>query len=264
MTDQLRILRQTTAMCLAELRAVYTWRTWLFGWLLRVIAQVAFYTLVGRAAGTEDAVRFILIGNIAVLPCLEATIVVVSVTNERMTGTLPLLVIAPANPVAVYLGRGVQWLVTGFASSAITLLVAPPLLGLPLPFPRLLGVLPLLFLIGLSSYCYACFLAGLSFRWVGLEFVLVNVGYLVVMAFCGVNVPATFWPWEIRLCADVLPVTHGLVAVRALLAGAPSGAVLASAADEALVGAAWLAVAALSFHRVLARGRRDAVWELST
>jgi ABC-2 type transport system permease protein len=34
-----------------DFRALYTWRTWLFGWLLRVIFQVLFFALIGRYLG---------------------------------------------------------------------------------------------------------------------------------------------------------------------------------------------------------------------
>ena len=263
MTERLRVFRQAVVFCAAELRTVYTWRTWVFGWLLRLLTQVMFFALIGRLVGLSATEQFILVGNIAVLPCLEASIVIMSVTGERMSGTLPLLVIAPSSHVPVYLGRGLQWVATGCTSSLVTLFVVPPVLGVPLPWPRTLLVLPLIVVIGLSSYCYSCCLASLAIRRIGLEWILLNLSYLVVMTFGGVNVPTTFWPAGIQDVVGFLPVTHGLRAIRAVLDGQSWRTVLPSVGFEILVGLGWLALAVLSFDRIVARGRADGSLELT-
>lgn len=263
MNQAINVFRSSFTICLAELRTAYTWRTWVFGWLLRLVVQVVFFALVGKLIGTEDAVRFIVIGNIAALPCLEAVIVIASVAAERMSGTLPLLVLTPTSHVPIYLGRGVQWLATGFASSSVALLVAPPLLGVPLSPAEYFAVLPLLLLIGVSSYCYGCVLAGVALRWASLDLVLLNLSYIVVMAFCGVNVPASYWPEPVQWITSCMPVTHGLAAIRSVVAGDGAARVLHQALLEVLVAAAWLAVAWVFFDRLVARGREDGSLEHS-
>ncbi|CAL9575421.1 hypothetical protein SUDANB95_04885 [Actinosynnema sp. ALI-1.44] len=258
MRAHLNVVAQSLVISLAELRFVYTWRTWIFGWLLRLAAQVSYFALMGDlVSGSVEAVRFILVGNVVVLTCLEATIVIISVANERVTGTLPLLVVSPSSHVPIYLGRGVQWLATGFASSTITLLVVPSLVGVAIAPADVLRVLPLLALVGVSSYCYGCFLAGIGLRKPGLNWVLLNVSYIVVMTFCGVNVPVSFWPEPIEYLAHALPVTHGLTAVRAVLDGAEIGEVVRFAGLELLVGAFWLLLAVLFVDRLVSKGRHD-------
>lgn len=263
MSGLFRIFCQSVIFGVAEFRALYTWRSWTFGWLLRLITQVAFFALIGRLVGTIEVVQFILVGNIVVIPCLEATAVILSVTGERWFGTLPLLMTTPTSHIPVFLGRGLQWLVTGFASSLITLLVVPPVLGASLPWPTAVWVIPMLLVVGISGYCYSCFLAGLAFRRVGLEWLLVNVGYLAVMAFCGVDVPTSFWPHPIRLIADFFPVTHGLAAARAALAGLPPADVVRQIALELAVGLGWLILAVVSFERIVSRGRLNGSFEFT-
>jgi ABC-2 type transport system permease protein len=52
-------------------------------------------------------------------------------------------------------------------------------------------------------------------------------------------VPTGFWPSGTRIIADLLPVTHGLSAVRGILVSAPLFQVLTSIGLELLVGLGW-------------------------
>lgn len=85
---------------------------------------------------------------------------------------------------------------------------------------------------------------------------------LSMMAICGVNVPVTFWPPAVQVMANVLPVTHGVQAVRLAVFGAPPAAVLTSALLEVVVAAGWLLVALVSFNGIAERGRTDGSIEL--
>ena len=61
-----------------------------------------------------------------------------------------------------------------------------------------------------------------------------------------------------RRLAGLLPVTHGLDAVRGVLDDAPAATVLRDIGLEGvLVGAGWLALALLTFQRLADAGRRD-------
>ncbi|MEU8801684.1 ABC transporter permease [Spirillospora sp. NPDC048819] len=257
MRHVLRIVRESLILGFAEMSAVYTWRTWTFGWLVRLLCQATFYALLGRYVGDDDTMRYVLVGNIVVLACMESTIVVISLAGERRMGTLPLLAIAPSGHLPVYLGRGLQWTVTGMISSLVAWLVLPPLLGVPLPWPRAAYAIPVIVLILVSSYGYGCALAGIALRMRGVEWLVLNAAYGIVMTFGGVNVPVETWPAPLEFAARALPVVHGLEAVRGILDGASPGRVLGLLGIEALVGAAWYAVAGLSMDRLVAAGRRD-------
>ncbi|MFA1544045.1 hypothetical protein [Actinomadura monticuli] len=182
---------------------------------------------------------------------------VISLAGERRMGTLPLLAIAPSGHMPVYLGRGLQWTVTGMTSSLVAWVVLPPLLGVPLPWPRAAYAIPAVLLILASSYGYGCALAGIALRLRGVEWLVLNLAYGLVMTFGGVNVPVEVWPAPLEAATRALPVVHGLEAVRGILGGAPVGSVMRLLATEALVGACWYGVAALSMDRLVSAGRRD-------
>ncbi|MFI2754521.1 ABC transporter permease [Cellulomonas sp. P22] len=256
------LVRETIAFAWADMRAIHTWKTYTFGWLTRLLLQVVFFALAAGFAGRESALQYSLVGNAVALGTLEGMIIVTMMVQERMSGTLPLLAIAPTSHVPVYLGRGVQWLASGMVSSTLAFVLLPPLAGVPLPWPRAAAALPIIAVVCVASYSFGCVLASVALRHVGMTWVILNLGYLPIMAFCGVNVPSTFWPPVVRAISEVLPLTHGLRGVRGVVAGAPVGTVLVDVALEVLVGALWMAVAVLSIRRVVTRGVADGTLDL--
>lgn len=265
MSSALRIAYQTAIFAIADMRAVHSWRTWTFGWFARLVTQVIFFAMIGRFVGDAATMQYVLVGNVVVLVCLESMIVVLSMVDERSAGTLPLLMVAPTSHVPIYFGRGVHWLASGMASSLISWSVLPPLLGVPLPWPNGLYAAPMILVVGISSYCYACFLASFAIRWPGLEWIFLNLGYLPIMAFCGINVPMSFWPGWLAAAVHAFPVTNGLLAIRAtLLVDRGVLPVVGSLAAEVLVGACWALLAAFSIRRVAVRGRMDGSLEFGT
>lgn len=248
------VARESAIFAVSEMRATHTWRTYLFGWLLRLLLQTIFFSLVAGYFGTRMTRQYALVGNAVVLGCLESMIVVLMMAQERSTGTLPLLATAPTSHVPIYLGRGLHWMASGLLSSTLAFVILPPALGVPLPWPRAALALPLLALVCVTSYCYGCVLGAVGLRYMSVVWLLLNLGYLPIMTFCGVNVPVSFWPLPLRVIAEIVPVTHGLMAVRGVLSGAPAATVLGQAALEALVGIGWLSVAWLALARVVRQG----------
>ena len=76
-------------------------------------------------------------------------------------------------------------------------------------------------------------------------------------AFCGVSVPIAFWPGFVQFVVKLLPLTHGLQAIRLLLDEASPIAIMQAAALEAAVGLGWIALAVLVMDRMANAGRKD-------
>jgi ABC-2 type transport system permease protein len=263
LSSDLRVLRVATATARADLAAMYTWRTWLAGWLLRVLAQVTFFALIGTLLQSPETARYLAIGNAVGIVVLEAMLVVASTAWERSAGTLPLLVAAPGRLPLVFVGRSVQWLADGTACACIAFFVVGALFDVPVAKWRMVGVVPLVALIGASTYAFGLVAAGWALKAVGLRNVVSNMGYLALMIVTGVQVPLTYWPGWLQGVAQVLPVTHGLSAVRALVAGSAWSVALRQAALEVTVGAGWLVLALATFRHLAESGRRDGSIEFS-
>lgn len=255
------VLLRSARAGLADYALLYTFRSWTLGWLGRVLFQVAFFAMVGRLLASAEAGHFLLVGNAVMVTAIESLYVVNSTTWERRAGTLPLLVAAPTGTLVVFAGRSLVWVASGTTTSLISLFALGALFGVPMAMPGSLAVIPLVALISVTTYCFALTLGGLVLRAMELRNVVGNVTHLTMMAICGVQVPVSFWPQGIEFVAAVLPLTHGLQAIRTAFAGGPAVAVLTQAAWELLVGAGWLALAALVFNRLAEHGRRDGTIE---
>ena len=261
----LRVARYAVFSGFRDYQIIYTWKTWLTGWYVRVLAQVIFFALIGRLLGSEAQTHFLLVGNAAMLAAMAGIWGGINMTAwGRGTGTLPLLVASPSSPVLVFASRGLYLVADGIVSSLGALFVAGAMFQLPLPWPRILLVIPLTALVGISGYAFAVFIGGIILAKREAGNIIVMTTITSMMALCGVNVPLEAYPGELEWIARGLPLTNGLQGIRTLLGGAPAGTVLAHAGAEALVLLWWTAVALVTFNRLVDRGRRDGSIEFAT
>jgi ABC-2 type transport system permease protein len=152
----------------------------------------------------------------------------------------------------------------GLAASLGALFVVGPLFGIDFPWPEVLLVVPLTLLVGVTTYFVGTFLAGLIIRWREGNIVVANVAIVAVMTICGVNVPLSFYPAPLEWLSQLLPLTHGLIAIRGVIDGMAAAEIWRQIALEALAGSAWLVLAVATFDRFVSRGRRDGSLEFAT
>ncbi|MEV0266914.1 ABC transporter permease [Streptomyces sp. NPDC050617] len=250
------IVLHSAANALADLRAVYTWKTWTFGWLGRMLAQVTFFALVATMLDRPGALTYLVLGN-AVMTCVvESMMVVASSSWERFLGTMSLLSASPARLVWVFFGRSLQWPLSGAGTSLVALFALGPAFGVHWQAGKTPAVVLLVLLTALGSYCFGLFLAAVVVNLPGLRNIVSNSAYLLMMAVCGVQVPVSFWPQWVGVLAWPLPLTHTLSAVRELAGAGRMGITLTESGLALLVSAGWFAAAYLTFRRQETRGRR--------
>jgi len=242
---------------IADYRAIWTWRSWVLGWMVRVIAQVSFFGLIGLRVSDERATFYLLIGNALAVAAQTGVFSLNMTSSERWAGTLPLLVASPTSPVVVFSSRGAYLAVDGALSALGALFIAGPAFGLHLPWPRVLAVIPLTGVVAIASYCFGTFLAGLVFRFREINSLVVLVGYVGLMTVCGVNVPLSYYPTALEWISRFLPLTNGLLAIRGVFEGAQWSTILGDVALEGAVAVGWMTAALLSFNRLASRGRLD-------
>jgi ABC-2 type transport system permease protein len=252
---RLWVLWYATRSGLAEYSAAFTWRSWLLGWWLRILAQVLFFATIGALLGPSQT-GYLLVGNAVFLMALHSLLATASTTWERDTGTLPMLVASPSPAWLVLFGRSLFWIPEGLVCALGSLVLIGPPLGVALPLSRLLWCLPMLLLIGATTYALGVFLGSVVLTRNDLRNVVGNAVSTTMMAMCGVNVPVSALG-PARWVSDVLPLTHGLAAVRATLAHGPDRHVAVLLAGEATTGIGWLVAAGLALRWLEYRGRRD-------
>ena len=109
----------------------------------------------------------------------------------------------------------------------------PPLHGLLL---APVGVV----LLSASTFCLSVFFGALAGAVPALRNILINLLTTAIIAFCGVSVPVSFWPTPVQWIAEIMPCTHGVAAIRLMMANCPTVAVLCELGKEIAVAAPWL------------------------
>ncbi len=244
--NAIAVLRQTMWSGWTDLRIVYTPTTWAFGWMVRVLCQVVFYSTLGTLLGDPERTRFLLVGAAVFIAANETMMSSASTTWERQSGTLALLAAAPAGMVTVLAARSWFWIASGTLSSSIALLALAPFFGLDLGFAESAAAVALIFTTAFTNYAVGLCCGSLSLRFHRLRNVFSNVTLLTMTAFGGVMVPMTFWPKGLQWFASAFPTVHGLEAVRLAIGGGTPAAVLAQVGLAVATAAAWLAFATVS------------------
>ena len=251
--NTLRIIRYAFETGWAEFRQ----DTWVPGWVLRTIAQAAFFAMLGQLLDEPERLEYLVIGNMVVVGALATAFTVPQATWDRFDGTYPLIVAAPASLLFPTFGRTLARFFSGIATSVVAFVILSVLFTIPRPWPEVLALLPLFTLTCFGSYCLMLFLGAVSNYRPSARNLVHNFATMSLMAFCGVNIPVSYWPGWLEAIAQVLPLTHGLEAVRGLLAGASATTVLQDAGLELAVAAGWLALTALVMDRMAESGRAN-------
>jgi ABC-2 type transport system permease protein len=259
-----RVFRHGMSVGFCDLRVFWdTPKMWLLTWIVRVVTMASMWVLIGRLLDSPELVYFLLVGQ-AVFAGPQATgWVVASSVWDRFDGTYPHLVISPMSLVPSLMGRSSIWPLNGVATSLVCFCVLIPLFGMQVPWTALLTVPLLMVVICASAFGFYLFLGAWVVHRPQLRNITHNAASVILVAICGAVVPLTFWPGPVQTLAQVLPVTHGLAAMRAALDGSFALAHAGTVLLEVLVGACWLVLAVLVIDRMADRGRRDGSIELT-
>ncbi|GIG63130.1 hypothetical protein Lfu02_75020 [Longispora fulva] len=239
----------------------------LFGWLspwilvptfmLTPIFQILFFVYVGRAANVEDD-SFFLVGNAmvnAAVPCLFA--MGNAIGGERMSGTLPLVMVSPARRVPLFLGRALPVILNGFLVAVFALAAGATLLRIHIPAAAWGGIALAIAVSSMSCTGLGLLGAAIALR-VRETAVMSNIIMGLLLVFAGVNVPTDVLPHWMRNVANALPMTHGIRATRGLISGGSFGAAGRELLWEFALGALYAALGLSTLRWLEWESRRKA------
>ncbi len=260
MTVALRIARNAALVGFEDTRAQYTWKTWLFGWMVRSAAFVLFYAAMGLLVGGETLVLYAFIGNVVASASQSALGTGPDTAWERGLGTLPLLVAAPHSMLPVFAGRSSFYIVQGIGESIVVFGLLAPFIG----FSGHWWLLPVgLIAVALGSYGLGLFLAAISIRRLRIGNILFNFVFYTLVAIGGVNVATEVFPEWVQQIANLLPLHHGLLGTRDLLTNGISSGAFGELGLELLIGTVWFLMALIGFRTFSEGGRRDGTIDLA-
>jgi ABC-2 type transport system permease protein len=244
-------------------RALFNWISpWIFvpHTLGYPVFEILFFAYLGRATGTQNDL-FFLIGNAFLAIAVTGMFGMGHATGgERRSQTLAALLASPANRFAVFLGRALPSIVTGFFVAAASFAICAAILGVHVPASQL----PALVVVTLVA-SFSCTALGLCLGALGLRGRNVSVFADVIAAFLlllsGANVPLDRLPQWIQEISARLPLTHGIEAARAVADGSSLADVGGLLGKEAAIGVVLLIVGLAMLRFFEYEGRRTASLE---
>jgi ABC-type multidrug transport system permease subunit len=218
----------------------------------RFLLQTLFFTVLGNVVAGPGQRGFAFVGGLAIA---LAGANVVNVANvpvaDKQYATFWRIRSGRLSPAIVFLSRSAPYPVAGFAILLADAALVGPLTGLGQLTVRLLPLAWVYALISVTTTAAGLAAASLSIGRHADILVTNLLAYLVILGSGGFLPPGRIG-WVDGL-GSVLPVTHGLAAIRAALAGRPWGSQIAL---ELLVGLCWTAVAAATISLQARRARR--------
>jgi ABC-2 type transport system permease protein len=207
--------------------------------LPRAILQTVFVVLLCQVVGGPQLRHYAFLGAVVLTMMVSTTANIADVpATDKGSGTFWRVRTGVLTPFAVFVLRSWPYPVVGFITAVVTLAVVAPVAGIALLGPSLVPLLLCLALLALTTSAIG--LAGAAFAVGRRADILVGnlLAYLTMLSSNAVIPPGRI-RW-IDLLGSILPMRHGLEAIRASQAHQPFAAQLGV---EIAVGAGWLTVA---------------------
>jgi ABC-2 type transport system permease protein len=248
---------------LTSYRALFNWISpWIFvpHMIGYPVFEILFFAYLGRYADVQSD-EFFLIGNafmgIAVTGFFGMS---AAIAGERRSQTLSTLLASPANRLALFLGRALPSILTGFLVAAIAFTICALILDVSFTAAELRGLAVAAAVSSFACTAFGLCLGSLGFRGRNVTlFADMVAGSMLLVS--GANVPLERLPDWIQAVSKVIPLTHGIAAGRRLADGAALRDVSGLLGAELGIGAAYLVLGLVLLRFFEYEGRRSATLE---
>lgn len=197
------------------------------------LMQMVFFAFVVKVSGGGAAeVAYTALGNAVATVTYSSIFSVCQTTDsEKQQGTMEHLLVTPANRLALYFGRGLLPILISLATVTAGILYAVTLFGVVIAPSDLPSLAVSVTLTAFAMVGFGLLLGGVAL-YLRTSIILGNIFLFIGLLLSGVNFPASQLPLVAQWIGYGFPLTWGLAAVRASVAGDSLGS----------IGVLWLAV----------------------
>jgi len=221
------------------------------------LAQILFFTLMGKFGTSGESADFYIIGNAIQITALSGIFgVTFSIAGDRWNGTLPYLFGTPANRMTMFLGRAVIHVIDGIFGVLIGFAWGVTLLGLDLSNTDPWALLLVIAVTTFSTSGLGLLLGSLSLITRNVMFIN-NTAYFLLLVLSGSNIAIDRLPPALQAISNVLPLTRGIASARAIIDGATFREVRPAMLEEIGIGIIYIMCGYVLFRwiEVLAKRR---------
>lgn len=190
--------------------------------LIVPLTQMVFFAFVVQlGGGGPSEIAYTAVGNAVATVTYSSVFSVCQTTDsEKQQGTMEHLLVSPANRFALYFGRGFIPILISLATVGVGLGYAALLYGVSIPLSVLPALLVSIVLTAFAMVGFGLLLGGVAL-YLRTSIILGNIFLFVGLLLSGVNFPLSSLPVPLQWAGEALPLTWGIAAIRAALAGHP-------------------------------------------
>ena len=208
--------------------------------IIPLMQMVFFVFVVQVSGGGPSEIAFTALGNAVSTVTYSSVFSVCQTTDsEKQQGTMEHLLVSPANRMALYFGRGLLPILISLATVSVGIVYAVALFGVQISLASIPALAVSVTLTAFAMVGFGLLLGGVAL-YLRTSIILGNIFLFIGLLLSGVNFPISELPLPLQWVGDGFPLTWGLDAIRASVAGDPLGTV-------AVLWGAVLIAAAVSF-----------------
>ncbi|CAM3910475.1 ABC transporter permease [Mesobacillus zeae] len=165
------------------------------------------------SAGTGDYLSYVILGGLLYSFSVSLLMIVSrAIITELREGTLEALLLSPSSRKGYYLGYMAQgFMRVGLEFFAIT--SAGYFFGLHLKNINWINIIVVLIVLILATFTQALIL-GTFMLYFRDTYITQNTLFVLMSLVCGITFPPAFLPESVALIGEIMPLTHGLDALR--------------------------------------------------
>jgi len=184
------------------------------------LTQMVFFAFVVQlGGGGASAIEFTAVGNAVATVTYSSVFSVCQTTDsEKQQSTMEHLLVTPSNRFALYFGRGFIPILISLATVAVGLVYAAVLFGVAIPLSTIPALTVSVVLTAFAMVGFGLLLGGVAL-YLRTSIILGNIFLFVGLLLSGVNFPLSSLPAPLQWAGYGLPLTWGLEAIRAAIAG---------------------------------------------
>lgn len=216
-------VRQFYSSAVLAKNALFAWLNpamWITQLFFMSLFQMAFFVYVATYIDNpEISVAFVAVGNALQSISYVAIFAVCNITGEeKQQGTLPNILVSPANRFSIFVGRAMFQILNGLATVAIAFLYAAVLFGVDFSQTDFVALAVTVLVTTFAMVGFGLMLSSLGL-YLRTSMIVANIFLFAGLLLCGVNFPISYLPTWLQPVSYAIPMTYGTAAAREAVSG---------------------------------------------
>ncbi len=220
-----------------------SYEMWVMQIFILPLMQMAFFAfLAGYLNYGASYVQYVVVGNALQVMSFSAVFSVANITSQdKWQGTLPSLIVTPANRMALLIGRAFFQVLMSTMIAVTGLVYSWLIFGVSFSSANLVGIAIVIILTSLAMISFGLLISGIGL-FMRTAMIVANIFLFLTLLVSGVNFPISSLPIWLQPISYSIPMTYGVDALRMAISGASLMAMFPVLIQELVNGLAVLLV----------------------